>query len=696
MPHKTRNCMQRGFYRGVMRRGWWLLGLAALSGGGVAAQANTAGGHTALVTTPVTNGTESFAGHTDRFLDNGILHVEVAANGNVESIKYLKPGLGGTPKTAGVEMVSQSGVATGGFGNHRDIYYYFYPDGSQDSTYVGTTVNGGSTDLAYQRTYNPATNQVAADFEIHYVLGAGNVALYVYLVAKHPAAYPECKLAFVQMIWPAAHDATNFLCEKSYIDTVKTGLTLNGTELTREALEPTYHDIAEGVNEDGLPKEIYRMTTGLFKGQLVGKYSYTIDYAKQGAWGRASDVNHLGEWILNASAEYMSDGPWMCEYVHGEGLMYNTIISPHYNNTGITIAANATWTKVLGPWALYFNSGNTGDLSWQDAQAQAAAEKAAWPYTWLTARAYAGSTQRATVTGRLAIHDALRPGVSAAGAWVGLAKPDAGGENARDNWQFQADDYQYWTQADATGNFTIPAVRTTNTYGQPAAYRLYAFSAGTKPGTGAVGEFSADPGNLTAGAVKNLGNLTWDVPHKGASIVWEIGIPDRTAAEYRHGGEYAKPDLWGNFSNEFTNPLEYNVTDGNWATALNYVQSVDHVGKTPWKWHLNFTLPTVSSGNYWLTIAYAAPSSVQVIRVNDDTTALATYTPDNGVPGASTYLRQGIHSKYSVAQIVIPASKLRAGNNTITLDQELHSNHASACLMYDYIDLEAPAPPAKP
>ena len=661
------------------------------------ALANSPGGFTSSVTTNVTTGTEAYGSHTDHFLDNGILHVDVASNGNVESIKYLKPGLSGTPQANGVQMISQSGVNTGGFGNHYYIYYYFYPDGSQDSAYLSTTTTGSNVDLGYKRTYNPATNLVAVDMEIHYVLGKGNSALYIYLVANHPVTYPLCNIAFIQMIWPAAHDSTNFLCEKSYIDTVKTGLSLSGTQLNRISLEPTFSDVTNSVNVNGLPKEIFQATTGLFNGQLYGKYSYTFDYPQLGAWGRASDVNQVGEWILNPSGEYMNNGPTMCEYSHGEGLMYNNIVSNHYDNVGITVAANVAWTKTFGPWALYFNSQSTGDLSWQDAKTQSLAEKGAWPYSWLNNAAYATAAQRATVTGHLVINDALRPGVSAAGAWVGLAAPDSGAENAPDNWQFQAADYQYWVQADANGTFTIPNVRATDSFGNPANYQLYAYSAGTSQGTGAVGEFSTPLGSLTANTTKNLGTLTWSVPHSGTSLVWEIGIPDRTAAEFKHGDEYAKPNLWANFNTEFSNPLEYNVSDNNWATALNYVHSVDNVGLTsPWKWHINFNLSSVVSGTYYLTIAYAAPSSIQVIRVNDDSTILTTFTPDNADPGATTYIREGIHSKYSIAHIAIPSSKLHVGANFITLDHEYHSTHATACFMYDYIDLEAPAPPPPP
>jgi hypothetical protein len=112
----------------------------------VFASANNPGGFTTLVTTAVTTGTETFNGHTDHFLDNGILRAEITSSGSVESLKYLKPGTVGTPKANGTETVSQSGV---NFGNHTAIYYYWYPDGNGDCVYLNTTTGGTNTDIVY-------------------------------------------------------------------------------------------------------------------------------------------------------------------------------------------------------------------------------------------------------------------------------------------------------------------------------------------------------------------------------------------------------------------------------------------------------------------------------------------------------------------------------------------------------------------
>ncbi|MGC3991172.1 MAG: hypothetical protein QM796_16140 [Chthoniobacteraceae bacterium] len=93
------------------------------------------------------------------------------------------------------------------------------------------------------------------------------------------------------------------------------------------------------------------------------------------------------------------------------------------------------------------------------------------------------------------------------------------------NWQYQGSAYQYWAQAARDGTFSIPHVR-------PGSYTLYAFN------TGAVGEFSKTKITVKAGSATDLGQLVWNVPHPGHHLAWEIGIPDRSAAEFKHGNDY--------------------------------------------------------------------------------------------------------------------------------------------------------------
>ena len=241
--------------------------------------ANDAGGFTPAVTTAVTTGTETFGTQTDHFLDNGILHVDLSPSGSVDSLKYLKPGSAGTPKANGVETVSQSGV---NFGNHTAIYYYWYPDGNGDCVYSNTIIGPTNIDIGYVRPFSQANgDQVIADMQLHYVLGKGNTGLYAYLIVQHPTNYvsyaTNLNISFIQVLWPTAHDNTNFYFENSYVDDgVKYGLSLNGVHQKRNGLQPSfwdnYHQIA--VTNINIPKEVTEYTTGVFAGNTNGKYSF--------------------------------------------------------------------------------------------------------------------------------------------------------------------------------------------------------------------------------------------------------------------------------------------------------------------------------------------------------------------------------------------------------------------------------------
>ncbi|HET7625242.1 MAG TPA: polysaccharide lyase family protein [Verrucomicrobiae bacterium] len=657
--------------------------------------ANNPGGFTTLVNKPVTTGTESFGGRTDHFLDNGILHVAIASNGNVDSIKYLKPGLSGTPKANGIEMVSQSGV---NFGNHKAIYYYWYPDGNGDAVFSGVAVSSTNIDLSYLRAYNPAVHQVAADMELHYMLGKGNTALYAYLIARHPASFSnyntDLNISFIQCIWPTAHDNTNFLCENQYLDdNVKYGMFLNGVQQTRNGLQPNFWDDYHSIAVPGMPKEVTQYTTGAFAGCTNGKYSYTFDYPTLGTWGMASDINKVGLWVITGAHEYQNNGPTACEYAGGYGglVLFEPLIA-HYGNTGLSVSSNADWTKIYGPWMFYFNSESNGVACWKDSQNQVLAEENAWPYSWLTNAVYEAD-DRATVSGRLIINDPLRPEANAAGAWIGLAAPDSGLENDPDNWQRQSDGYQFWTRANADGTFTIPNVRASSPYGGTAIYQLYAFCSGTN---GSVGEYSHGPFSFAPDTSTNLGTLVWNVPHHGNSVAWEIGIPNRTAAEFRHGDEYGRPGLWLNFANEFPNPTTYIIGQSNWTNDWNYVQGAYWAGATPNNmiWNIQFNLPALpNSGNATLNIAWAGAYSAAIqVFVNDPDRSGAVFKDFYpSVPaGANSLLREGIHDKYAVDHVSIPVSKLVRGTNTITLIQRRAVTATSSYVMYDYLDFELP------
>jgi hypothetical protein len=274
-------------------------------------------------------------------------------------------------------------------------------------------------------------------------------------------------------------------------------------------------------------------------------------------------------------------------------------------------------------------------------------------------------------------------------------------ENDPNDWQWQSDGYQFWTQCAADGSFTLPPVATFSPYGSNMTYQLYAYCAGTN---GSVGQFQTGPFTFAAGMVTNLGTLTWNVPHQGNSVAWEIGYPDRTAAEFRHGDDYAVPGLWLGFSSEFPNPMTYAVGASSLTNDWNYAQTAYFVdgAANNMVWHIQFNLPVVpTSGNATLNTVWAGAYSAAIqVFVNDPNMTGGVFRdfypaiPFPAGVNANSVIRQGIHDKYGIDHTSIPVSKLVPGTNIITLVQRRAVTASSSYVMYDYLNLELPTPAA--
>jgi rhamnogalacturonan endolyase len=495
------------------------------------------------------------------------------------------------------------------------------------------------------------------DCEIHYVLTRGASGLYTYAILSHPADYPEAGYGEWRFVWKHPDG----LLEKIYVDEAR-HWTMPSPEDFRAA-KPT------GI------KEIVQLTTGPWAGKYDCKYDYSVSYHDVGCWGHASDKNGIGQWLVLGGYDYLNDGPTKQDLnaAHGYALVH--FGRNHFNGSTVKVPAGQTWEKLFGPFLLYCNSSSKGgDGCWADAKAQVQAEKAAWPYAWMTnIPSYPTAAQRGAVSGQLVIKDSLKPDLKPTNTWVGLFDPSAG-----KSWQFDSMGYQYWAKADQDGNFTIPAVR-------PGNYTLYAFTEGV------VGEFSKQGVVVEASKTNALGAVAWDVPHQGRSIAWEIGIPDRTAKEFRHGSDGIKDYIWSHFQEEFPNPLEYTVGKSDPAKDWNYAHSWYQVGdkRLPWKWRVNFDLAAVpSSGDAVMTIAFAAAHARAHVNVyvNDETHPLGMVTPS--IQGGNAMLRDSNHAKYCIEYFKIPVSLLKKGANTITLEQT--GTDAQSHVMYDYINLELP------
>jgi rhamnogalacturonan endolyase len=236
--------------------------------------------------------------------------------------------------------------------------------------------------------------------------------------------------------------------------------------------------------------------------------------------------------------------------------------------------------------------------------------------------------------------------------------------------------YQHWVRSGPDGRFTIPQAR-------PGTWNLYAFS------DGAVGEYSRTGIRIEAGKTNALGDVVWEVPHRGTRLAWQIGVPDRTAREFRTGDDYFHGWRWQSLAKDFPNPLVYTVGTSRWEQDWNYFQAGYPDGKgghVPHRWQIRFTLPEAPAGDATLVLAIASADRATInVQVNE----AKPIAVSPAIQGGNALLREGIHAKHCVEQVTIPAGHLVAGANTITLaltSVRMGSSH----VMYDHLALELP------
>jgi rhamnogalacturonan endolyase len=497
----------------------------------------------------------------------------------------------------------------------------------------------------------------AVDIEIHYVIREGVSGLHTYAVVSHPAEYPATTFSEWRMVWKLPDDLLDTIC----------------VDRLRFRKMPTAADFSKAKRTE--IAEIVQLTTGAWAGKFDCKYDYNADYHSTPFWGHADSRSGLGAWMVFGSHEWFNDGPTKQDLTSADRIIHVHFGMNHYHSKPTAIAGGEEWRKTYGPFMLYLNQVEGGAAAAvQDAKRQTGDETAAWPYAWMPRSAdFPPAAERGNATGTFQIADPAKPALTSANAWIGLSQPDPGG-----NWQFESKRYQYWTRVDADGRFTIPHVR-------PGTYTLSAFV------DGAYGEFEMTGVEIKAGRATDLGAITWNIPRDRGRLVWEIGVPNRRADEFRHGDDYFQGFLWKNFHKEFSNPLDYRIGSSVPAKDWNYAHSryTDEAGKAvPWKWRIHFDLDQAPASDATLTIGIASADRARLsLYANEDRKPFHSFDPK--INGGNALLREGIHAKYSFYRIPIPAASLRKGNNVLTLNQ-IRTYSPGYHVMYDALSLEVP------
>ncbi|KAL6978067.1 rhamnogalacturonan endolyase [Sarracenia purpurea var. burkii] len=258
-------------------------------------------------------------------------------------------------------------------------------------------------------------------------------------------------------------------------------------------------------------------------------------------------------------------------------------------------------------------------------------------------------------------------------------------------------DYQFWMKTDENGYFSINDVLTGN-------YNLYAWVPGF------IGDYRNDVSiTITPGCDIDLGDLVYEPPRDGPTI-WEIGIPDRSAAEFyvpdpdpnyinklfiNHPDRFRQYGLWEKYAELYPNgDLVYTVGISDYKEDWFFAQVTRKINDNTYQgttWQIKFKLDNVDQkGNYKLRVAVASATLAELqVRVNDPNTNRPVFS--SGLIGRDNAVaRHGIHGLYWLYSVdILGALLVQEGDNTIYLTQP-RSQSPWQNLMYDYIRLEGP------
>lgn len=493
---------------------------------------------------------------------------------------------------------------------------------------------------------------LTVDIEIRYTLERGASGVYTYSIFNHNAEYPFGQFGEARY------------CAK---------------------LAPFFDWISVDKDVD------YSYPKDHFAGD---KYVYTANQFENKAFGWSSTTKKVGLFFINPSMEYMGGGPTKVEFLghrdtnkEAAPCVLNYLRSSHYGGAEVNLAEGEEWQKIIGPFFIYANSGETPQAIYADARSRADAESEKWPYKWVKGVDYPNAEERATVKGRLTLNDE-NAGPEFKNLYVGLTageyvspRPNPVPEVIT-NWQRDAKFYQFWTKGNADGTFEITKVR-------PGKYTLYAFT------DGILGELVQANVIIEKGKTIDLGKLEWTPLRKGRQL-WEIGIPNRNASEFFKAGERRNPAISLEYASLFPNDISYEVGKSDFSKDW-FFQHVPHnenpeakpapfwgvrsVGRaTPYA--ITFNLPSAPKGNAILRFAVCGTGTPYVdVEVNGKPAGkLENLQPDGVIT------RHGSQGIWYEKDVEFDASLMQEGTNTLKII--VPEGPVNNGLMYDYIRLE--------
>ena len=583
----------------------------------------------------------------DYTLDNGIVTARIAKrSGDLESLKYQ-----------GRELLAR---------DHPDGYWSHTPargGGIVNSVTVNPATNGGErAEISVKGFYQGTPlgsgpgGSAACDIEIRYALGRGESGLYTYSIFTHQPEYPFTSIGEARFCVKLDDQAFDHLT----------------IDANRNKQMAAARDWNEGTQLN--LKEARRLNTGIYTGQVEHKYDYSAIQFDVPAYGWSSTKERIGCWMVNPTTEYLSGGATKVELTgHMIGTLLNYWRGSHYGGSSCNIAQGEAWTRVIGPFEIYCNSGGTPDELWHEALAHAAKESAAWPYDWVAGVDYPHKDGRGAVSGKIVLSDPLAPNAKMTRLLVGLAHPDYEVSDTRSgksvvDWQLDAKYYEFWARGDANGSFTIPNVR-------PGVYTLHAIA------DGVLGELTITNITIAAGKVVELGDLKWQPVRYGPQL-WEIGVPNRSAEEFLHGDHYWQWGLYDEYPKDFPDDVNFVIGKSDWHRDWNYCQCPRADRPDGTAWSVTFNLPEAPRGRGVLRLGLAATSARRIqVTMNGQPAGVV-----NGLKDTATIRRDGIRGYWTEQDVTFDATLMKAGENVMKL--MIPSGNPMSGVEYDYLRLE--------
>jgi rhamnogalacturonan endolyase len=589
-------------------------------------------------------------------LSNGIVTARIAkGSGDLTSLKYN-----------GMETLTDQSGHAGAYWSHdtsggvKTIDQVTIDPKTNDGDRGEVSVKGisGGKKMGHPAG-SGADGDFPADIEIRWCLGSGDSGIYTYCTFTHQPDYPAGSIGEARFCAKLA----------SMYDWISV-----------DAKRNKYY-----------PREL--------RGE--DKYVYTADQSENRAYGWSSTTKKVGWWIVNPTIEYLSGGPTKIEFLcHHDTTqveapcVLNYWRSSHYGGAYVNVAKGEQWTKVVGPFFLYCNSGGDAMALWDDACAMAETEARLWPYYWVNGVDYPHRDQRSDVSGHFLIddpvaQDGIFPGTLTVGlAYTAYDAPSSRGGPGADpthiDWQTDAKHYEFWAQGAADGEFSIPSVR-------PGTYTLHAFA------DGVIGEFAKSDLTIEPGGKPvDLGLLTWKPVRHGRQL-WQVGVPDRSAAEFVNGDRYFEMDTQLQYPKLFPHDVNFYIDKSdpgkdwyfeqvphneNPAARVSPFRGVIGNGRaTPYTIH--FDLPDAPHGMATLTLGICAASTrTLAVTVNGKSAGSFEQLPG----GDSTLLRHNFRGIWYDRALAFNAELMHSGDNTLTLT--VPAGPINNGIIYDCVRLE--------